>query len=75
MVIIPRHDISNCLFEATLQQIEEECNCVPKYFLDVIVDVPVCNGETIKCMNRLKAVMGDHRYINDTGVRKVFCTA
>jgi hypothetical protein len=60
------------LFEATLQKIAEECNCVPKYFLDVISDVPVCNGETVKCMNNLKKIMGDHRYIMDKGEKKVF---
>ena len=29
LVIYPRYEMSNCLFEATLQQIEEKCNCTP----------------------------------------------
>ena len=27
-----RYDISNCLFEATLQEIEKQCQCIPSYF-------------------------------------------
>ena len=62
-----RHDISNCLFEATLQQIQTDCNCVPAYFQHVIPDVKVCSGSKIKCMNDLKKSMGEFRYIMDRG--------
>ena len=51
--------MSNCLFEATLQQIEKECNCVPRYFSDVVPEIDVCQGQKTLCMKKLLDVMGD----------------
>jgi hypothetical protein len=62
-----RYDISNCLFEAALQRIELECNCVPAYFQETAPDVNVCSGSMIQCMNYLKERMGEFRYIYDRG--------
>ena len=62
-----RYDISNCLFEATLQKIEENCHCVPVYFQDTVPDVPVCTGPSINCMKQLKDEMGSIKHINDGG--------
>ncbi len=55
--------MSNCLFESTIQKIERECKCVPKNFLYLVPDLPVCEGQKKKCMNLLKQTMGDSRYI------------
>ena len=62
-----RYDISNCLFEATLQKIEENCHCVPAYFQDTVPEVPVCTGSSINCMKQLKEEMGSIKHITDGG--------
>ena len=62
-----RYDISNCLFEATLQKIEVDCQCVPAYFQDTVPNVPVCIGASINCMKQLKAEMGSIKHIMDRG--------
>jgi hypothetical protein len=31
--MVPRYEMSNCLYEATLQSIERVCGCTPKYYL------------------------------------------
>ncbi len=53
--------MSNCLFEATLQEIERSCGCTPKNFLDVIDDYEPCSGEGKRCMNQKLQDMGDVR--------------
>ena len=63
--------MSNCLFEATLQQIEVDCQCVPRYFADQAPGVEICVGKSKSCMVRLKRLMGDERFIMDNGIKKV----
>ena len=63
-----RYEISNCLFEATLQKIEENCHCVPAYFQDTVPEVPVCIGSSINCMKQLKEEMGSIKHITDGGI-------
>ena len=65
-----RHDISNCLFEATLQKIESECQCIPTYFTDVS-EFPSCQGQQVSCMNDLKERIGEFRAIMDNGTQKL----
>ena len=67
-----RYDISNCLFEATLQKIEEDCHCVPTYFQDTVPDVPVCTGPSLNCMKKLKDEMGSIKHIIDRGKGRFF---
>ncbi len=43
--------MTTCLFEATLQHIEKECNCTPKNFIDVVEGFEICAGDQKKCMN------------------------
>jgi hypothetical protein len=62
--------MSNCLFEATLQEVEKQCNCTPKYFAD-ISGYPACEGKAKKCMNLLMVEMGDKRDVVDRGEVKV----
>jgi hypothetical protein len=65
--------MSNCLFEAALQQIEVQCNCTPKYFVGTTVeDVEACEGNKKKCMNDLLGEMGDFRTVLDEDTVKVF---
>lgn len=71
-----RYEMTNCLFEATLQEIEKECNCTPKYFMDTVEGFSACEGKQKKCMNQLMTEMGDKREIIDDGEEKVgliFC--
>ena len=63
-----RYEISNCMYEATLQRIEVDCQCVPSYFQDMRPNVSVCTGSSINCMKQLKAEMGSIKYIMDRGV-------
>ena len=66
--------MSNCLFEATLQNIEEECKCVPRYFAEEAPGVEICMGKSKLCMGRLNKLMGDDRFIYDNGTKKVHQT-
>ena len=66
--------MSNCLFEATLQRIEKECNCVPKLFAHHAPGVDICIGKSKSCMGRLNDLMGDDRSIYDNGTKKVSLT-
>lgn len=63
--------MSNCLFEATLQQIESNCNCTPKYYLDVVQGFNACEGTQRKCMNDLLLEIGRQKTFYDKGVKKV----
>ena len=65
-----RHDISNCFFEATLQEIERQCQCIPAYFSDVSA-FPSCQGQQVSCMNDLKERIGEFRAIMDSNTEKL----
>ena len=66
--------MSNCLYEATLQNIEKSCNCVPTYFADEAPGVDVCVGKNKSCMTKLMKLMGDNRTVFDSdGTEKVQC--
>ena len=65
-----RYEMSNCLFEATLQEVEKQCNCSPKYFTD-ISGYEACEGKAKKCMNLLMVEMGDKRTVVDGAEVKV----
>ena len=62
--------MSNCLFEATLQSIENRCQCTPKYYLE-FGDFEACEGKHKKCMQQELTNMGDERHILHDGVLKV----
>jgi hypothetical protein len=66
-----RYEMSNCLFEAALQKIEEECGCTPKYFVDIVDGFEACEGVQKQCMNILMEAMGEKREIMDRGQIKV----
>lgn len=70
MSSVLRYEMSNCLFEATLQKIEEECNCTPKYFVDIVDGYDACEGNLKQCMNLYMAEMGDQRDVLDRGELK-----
>ena len=63
--------MTNCLFEATLQKIEADCGCTPKYFTDIVEGWEACEGPQKQCMNNLIAEMGEVRTILDSGRTKV----
>ena len=62
--------MSNCLFEATLQIIEQVCNCTPKNFLVVAEGYSSCTAVKKKCMNGYLDAIGNVRSIDDNGVVK-----
>ena len=62
--------MSNCLFEATLQSIERECGCTPKYYIE-LSEFEACEGRHKKCMQQELTNMGDERHILHDGVLKV----
>jgi len=66
--------MSNCLFEATLQEVEKLCNCTPKYYVDISEGYEACEGKQRKCMNQLMIEMGDQRSVVDRGEIKVQST-
>jgi len=63
--------MSNCIFEATLQQIELKCKCIPKYYLEVSENSEVCEGAQKSCMMKELLDMGETRTILDDGLQKV----
>ena len=63
--------MSNCLFEATLQRIEKECNCVPRYFASEVPEIEICQGQSVLCMKELLDLIGDNRTVLDNGIEKV----
>jgi len=70
-----RYEMSNCLFEATLQKIEASCNCTPKYFVDISDGFEACEGSSKKCMNDFLAQIGDKRHIIHDGTLKACLTS
>ncbi|TRY75809.1 hypothetical protein TCAL_07005 [Tigriopus californicus] len=60
-----RYEMSNCLFEATLQKIEETCGCTPVKYIDVVEGFEACEGAEKECMNNLINFMGQERWIED----------
>ena len=60
-----RYEMSNCLFEATLQSIEAECGCTPKNFIEVVEGYAACEGAKKECMNKMMGDIGDVRSIQD----------
>ena len=66
-----RYEMSNCLLEATLQKIESDCKCTPKFFMTFVTGFEPCEGQQKKCMNVHMADMGEQRSITDRGILKV----
>jgi hypothetical protein len=66
--------MSNCLFEATLQKVESECGCTPKYFTDIVEGWEACVGPQKQCMTKLIGQMGEFRTVQDKGEAKVIPT-
>lgn len=68
----PRYEMSNCLYEATLQKVEKLCGCTSPQFLNEDLEpyYHVCNATRRKCMNNLLDLIGNERTIDDEGVTK-----
>ncbi len=58
-----RYEMSNCLFEATLQEIEFVCGCTPKNFVDIVDGFDACGGQKKRCMNELMQVQCNKQII------------
>ena len=69
-IAIYRYEMSNCLYEATLQKISKECGCNPIKFFKVDESFTACEGAQRHCMQRHLEDMGVERTIEDGGVQK-----
>jgi hypothetical protein len=48
--ICPRYEMSNCLLEATLQKIESDCKCTPKFFMTTVTGYEPCEGKQVSLL-------------------------
>ena len=57
-----RYEMSNCLFEATFENILETCKCFPGFHTmggeEAMEKFDICMGENLTCMNELLNKMG-----------------
>ena len=62
-----RYDISNCLFEATYEQILEQCKCTPYFHWAGVKEYRnFCRGPSLLCMNEILSRLGEFNEISDT---------
>ncbi len=59
--------MSNCLYEASIQQISRECNCIPSfvaaYLSEGVASQPICEGPGKHCMSSIMDDIGAERFI------------
>ena len=72
--------MSNCLFEATYEQILEKCECAPGFHTlggDVAMrKFEICQGKSLNCMNSILNRMGEFDEVHvDGGLRRQRCRA
>ena len=65
-----RYEMSNCLYEATLQKISKECGCNPIKFFKVDESFTACEDAKRHCMQKHLEDMGVERTITDGGLEK-----
>ena len=56
------YSMQNCLYEAVLQKILQNCDCKPKFVnfkLENIPDVTICSGQKLICANRYMDEIGN----------------
>ncbi len=63
--------MSNCLYEAALQKIGKECNCIPTSFAKFLTTtLENCVGKMKLCMSSIMEDIGFERFIDDRGEKK-----
>ena len=65
--------MQNCLYEAVLQKILQNCGCKPKFVsftLENKTDVTICSGQKLSCANRYMDEMGneDHSELGNLAI-------
>ena len=85
LTFLPRHqgfryEMSNCLFEATFEQILEKCECAPGFHTmggdEAMRKFQICQGKSLTCMNNILNRMGEFDEVHvDGGVRRQRCRA
>ena len=50
-----KYDMSNCLVEAVLQEVEKECKCLPAMLADLDPQTPPCKGKALHCSESFKS--------------------
>ena len=59
-----RYDISNCLFEATYENVLERCNCTPYFHWAGIREYRnFCRGTSLLCMNEIFSRIGEYNEV------------
>ncbi len=63
--------MTNCLYEAALQKIGRDCNCIPSNFAKYLdTKLPSCFGRAKRCMSDIMERIGEERFIDDDGEKK-----
>ncbi len=65
---ICRHDMTNCLYEASVQKIEETCQCAPLAILPS--NYSTCEGQGKLCMSSFMEDIGSLKHVVDGGETK-----
>ena len=61
-----RYDISNCLFEATYENILDECKCTPYFhWAGRKEHNNFCRGPSLLCMNEILLRLGEFNEVMD----------
>ena len=77
---ISRYEMSNCLFEATFEQILESCQCAPGFHTmggdEALRKYEICQGKSLNCMNNILNRMGEFDEVHvEGGARRQRCRA
>ena len=72
--------MSNCLFEATFEQILEKCQCAPGFHTmggdEAMRKFEICQGKSLNCMNNILNRMGEFDEVQvEGGARRQRCRA
>ena len=64
----PRYEMSNCLFEASYEEVLAKCNCTPSFHQTGISEYPrICTGTKLKCMTQILHRIGKYNSVSFPG--------
>ena len=59
--------MSNCLFEASYEEVLHKCNCTPSFHQTGISEYPrICTGTRLKCMTEILHRIGKYNTVQGT---------
>ena len=60
-----RYEMSNCLFEASYEEVLLKCNCTPSFHQTGISEYPmICTGTKLKCMTEILHRIGKYNMVS-----------